>query len=347
VKPRVAWLSFAPLRKTSAGWTSDVASARYRLTIPARALGELGFDSVVVDAGVLTDPSRLLKRVAQADAAIIGKLVAPPEQFVEQAPKILRFVQALSSGGVRVFADFSDDGFREPLRGPYFRGLANIADAVVASTEGLAAILREETAAAVHVVTDPVEGERREPAVREPGTARPLNLLWYGHPTNLDTLDLGIPQIAPLARRLPIAITLITAHDAGVEAGVVLAERLKMNCRFIPWSIGRVFGELRVCDAVVIPSDPLDRRRAIKSPNRFTEATWAGRFVVAHHLPAYEALAAYGWVGEDIGAGLEWMVQNPGEALDRIRAGQAAIDASFTPRAVARQWQAALASSLK
>lgn len=183
MKPRVAWLSFAPLRKTAAGLTSDVASARYRLTIPAAALRHLGFESNVVDASDRADPLKLVKRLNPVDVAIFGKLVAPPETFVVQAPRILELAHALQSRGVRVLADFSDDGFREPLRGPYFRGLANIADEVIASTDGLAAILREKTSVPVCVVTDPVEGQRGEPRV---APARPARLLWYGHPTNLE-----------------------------------------------------------------------------------------------------------------------------------------------------------------
>jgi hypothetical protein len=32
---RVVWVSFAPLRKTPAGFTSDLASVRYRITLPS------------------------------------------------------------------------------------------------------------------------------------------------------------------------------------------------------------------------------------------------------------------------------------------------------------------------
>jgi len=332
LKPRIVWLSFAALQKTASGWTSDVASARYRMTIPARALQDLDCESVVVDAAARTDYRAVLKRASQADVAVVGKLVAPPEQFVVHAPKILEFVQALRGAGVKVIADFSDDGFREPLRGPYFRGVANGADALIASTDGLAAILREETPARVSVITDPVEGVRGEPRVApRVAPSSPLRLLWYGHPTNLDTLERGMK---PLERiDVPTAITVVTTPGAGAEA---------LAARFVPWSTKAVFEELAACDAVLIPSDPGERRRAIKSPNRFTEAVWAGRFVIAHPLPAYDALSAYGWVGEDLASGVEWLLQNPSQALERVRAGQAKIEASFTPRAVAQQWKAAL-----
>jgi hypothetical protein len=338
--PRIAWLSFAALRKTHAAWTSDIASARYRLTIPAQALGNLGCDSIIIDATAGMDPLRLLKRIGRPDAAVFGKLVAPPHEFTLLAPKVLQLADTLARQGVRIVADFSDDGFREQVRRPYFRGLANSAHKVVASTEELAKVLRDETASAVRVVTDPVEGQRGSPVV-SPGT--PLRLLWYGHPTNLSTLSLGIPQLVAVANRVPIAITLITSAGRAAEVQVREAGRLpQATCRLVPWTPSAVFDALKTCDAVLIPSDPDERRRAVKSPNRFLEAVWAGRFVVAHPLPSYLPLAAFGWVGDDIGEGLEWLLQNPAGALERIRAGQMAIEANYVPPAVAAQWKAAI-----
>jgi glycosyltransferase involved in cell wall biosynthesis len=340
VKPRVAWLSFAALRKTPAGWTSDVASSRYRLTIPARALAELGCDSVVIDAAGLRDPLRLVRQVGEADVVIFGKLVASVEEFGVLGPRVLQFAAALAQRGARIVADFSDDVFHEAARRPYFRGIANICDAVVASTQALAQVLAEETASPVRVVTDPVEGPRGQP-MTTPGV--PLKVLWYGHSTNIDTLDIGVPQIARIAHRIPLAITLITSPASEVEERIRAIHRLpQCACRLVPWTTHAVFDALKGCDAVFIPSNPVERRRAIKSPNRFTEALWAGRFVVAHPLPAYEALADYGCVVEDLGAGLEWLVDNADTARDNIRAGQDMIEKRYLPSVVARQWRAAI-----
>jgi hypothetical protein len=85
-----------------------------------------------------------------------------------------------------------------------------------------------------------------------------------------------------------------------------------------------------------------DPRKVVKSPNRFTESVWAGRFVIAHPLPAYEELADFGWVGEDLLEGLQWYARNPGEAAARVRAGQHLVAERFTPQAVAKVWKAVL-----
>src|SRR6185436_10020953 len=221
--------------------------------------------SKVTHLGAGTNRRTLLERFEDAEAAILGKLFHPA-----LAPLVLELMASLRSCGVRVIADFCDDHFSHPVLGPPYRALANSADALVASTEGLAEVLRGQAPAPVSVVTDPVEGERGTP--RASGR-RPPRLLWFGHPSNLDTLDFGLTQLAAPAQEL--ALTLMTAPGFGAES---------MGFRFRPWSVVALFEELRECDAVIIPSNPHDPRKAVKSPNRFTEALWAGRFVIAHPL---------------------------------------------------------------
>jgi hypothetical protein len=317
---RVVWVSFAPLRKTAAGLSSDVASIRYRLALPARAIP----GSKLTHVGPGANRRTLLERFAGAEAAVFGKLFDPAS-----AQPAVELAAALRSRGTRVIVDYSDDHFLHPVIGPAYRAMAAAADAVVASTAGLAEVLRAQTSAAVSIVTDPVEGERGEPRSH---AARPARLLWFGHPLNLDTLPPGLEQLA--ARGIDCALTVMTTPGAGAEG---------LGHRFRPWSSAALFEELRDCHAVIIPSNPHDPRKAVKSPNRFTEALWAGRFVIAHPLPAYEPLAPYGWVGEDLGEGLAWLLAHPGEALERIRAGQEAVARDFSPEAIGRAWQAVIA----
>ena len=319
---RIVWVSFAPLRKTQAGLTSDVASVRYRITLPAQALQ----DSKVTYVGPGANRRTLLERFSGAEAAVFGKVFDP-----SLAQPALELAAALKKRGVRVIADHSDDHFMHPVLGPVYRALANAADAAVASTPGLAEVLRAQTPAPVSVVTDPVEGERGAP---RPSVRRPPRLLWFGHPLNLDTLPFGLQQLTE--RRINFALTVLTAPRAGGEA---------LGHRWRPWSTDALFEELRECDAVIIPSSPHDPRKAVKSPNRFTEALWAGRFVIAHPLPAYEPLGAYGWVGEDLGEGLAWLLEHFEDALERIRAGQAWVARHCSREAIGLAWKSVIDAS--
>jgi hypothetical protein len=319
---RLVWVSFLPLRKTRTGTTADHASTRYRLLLPAHAIP----GSKVTYLGAAANRRTLLERFAGAEAVVLGKFVDAPLGTLA-----LDLAAALRKAGVRVIVDFSDDHFNDPVLGPFYRALANAADGVVAATPGLAETVKEHTPVPVTAITDPVEGKRG--AARET-VRRPPRLLWFGHPNNLRTLAFGMPQIE---RRCPDAqLTIMTAPGA---------EGSSPQLRIRDWSLEALFEELRECDAVIIPSDPQDPRKAVKSPNRFTESLWAGRFVLAHALPSYEPLAAYGWVGEDLGEGLAWLLDNPEAAAARVRAGQDAVAKHFSPQAIGRVWQAAIAGA--
>ena len=320
---RVAWVSFAPLDKRGATITSAIASVRYRMLIPAASLE--GCECKVIHLAAGANRRTLMERFRGTDAVVLGKL------FTAEGRHLLDLVAGLRDKGIAVLADYSDDHFSTPGLGDAYRALAGAVDRVVASTPELADVVKQHSATPVSVVTDPVEGERREPSV--PST-EPFRLLWFGHPSNLDTLRYGLPQL----EGLPVTLTLVTAAGAGAE---------RIGARFVPWTSRAVFDELRQCDAVIIPSNPHDPRKAVKSPNRFTESVWAGRFVLAHPLSAYNALADCGWVGEHIGQGLRWLDAHRDEALAKIRGGQALIAERYSPSVVAAAWKGAIELAIR
>ena len=315
----VVWVSFAPLEKTPGGWSSKLASARYRMLIPASVLE----GSKVMNLGPGANRRTLMERFRGADAVVLGKFLS------SEAGPVLELISSLKSAGAAVLADYSDNHFSNPALADAHRALADAADRVVASTPALAEVIAQHSATPVSVVTDPVEGKKGEP--HAPSGDR-LRLLWFGHQSNLDTLQDALPQLQEFS------VTLVTAPGFGAE---------QMGARFRPWSVQAVFDELRQCDAVIIPSNPRDPRKAVKSPNRFTESLWAGRFVLAHPLPAYQDLADCGWVGEDLAEGARWLAAHGEEALQRVRRGQQVVAERFSPRAVGAAWRAAIESAAR
>lgn len=349
-QPRVTWVSFAPLERTERGLTSRMASSRYRITIPAAALKQLGRESSVTYLSGQANRKSLMARFEKTDAVILGKLTSADRDWAADAEFVLGVVQDLRGRGVRIIADFCDDHFIDEVRGGYSTTLANVADAVVASTPELATVLRSVTRAPVTMVTDPVEGKRGAPRVPAADAAS-VHLIWYGHWTNLATLELGLPQLEPVLRRVRVRLDIYSNPESGGEELAAQTQDAWRpsggECRFIEWSAERAWQALAACDAVLIPTDRHNPKRAVKSPNRFTEAVWAGRFVIAHPLAAYEPLADYGWVGEDLGSGLQWLLDNGAAALGRIAAGQEAIERRFAPAVIAREWMQIIDSVVK
>jgi hypothetical protein len=352
--PRVAWISFAPLTKTPWGLTSDLASVRYRLILPAAALQGEGWASRVTYLGPQANQRTLLARFEGCDAVVLGKVWASLSILSDLSKRVVELLTTLQARGTRVIADFCDDHFVHPEIGPVLRAGLGVADTAVASTPGIASVLREYSSGPIHVVTDPVEGPRRDAVVRDLETTpasptSPLRLLWYGHFSNLRSLELGISQLERFKAGHPIRLTVISAgREAETLARNVDAawSSSGSGCAFVQWTSGRVFSELAACNAVVIPSNPYDPRKWSKSPNRFAEAVWGGRFTVAHPLPAYQELAPYGCVGEDLAEGLLWYAKNAAAAQERIRRGQAEMQERFAPEAVGRRWREIIETTL-
>jgi hypothetical protein len=329
---RVVWVSFAPLERAGQGFTSAVASVRYRVTSTAAALSRAGVDCKVSYLSAGANRRTLLERFRNANAVVLGKLFAQTEETLQrELARLLELIAALRAEKIAVLADYSDDHFAHAVLGPGYRAIANAVDRVTATTPGLADVIRQHTPVPVSVITDLVVGTRGAARVAEQA---PFALLWFGHPVNLDTLDYGLPQLERMKAQLPYTLTLLTAPAP--EAQRRAAER---GARLRAWSESALFEELGVCDAVIIPSNPYDPHKLVKSPNRFAETVWAGRLALAHPLPAYEALADTGWVGEDLGEGLKWYAADPARALQRVREGQSLIAKRHSPEAVAALWR--------
>ena len=327
---RVAWVSFAPVERTPKGYTSNVASVRYRITNTAAALARSGVECKVTYLGPGANRKTLLERFRGMNAVVLGKILPPAEAFNRDLALALDLIAQLRAQKIAVLADYSDDHFSNPMLGDGYRALANAVDRVTATTPALAEAVRAHTAVPVTVITDLVEGARGEPRVSQ---KTPVSLLWFGHPVNLETLRYGLPQVA--AAGVPYALTVLSAPDVERHAK-------EIGAAFRPWSAAALFAGLNACDAVILPSNPHDPHKAVKSPNRFAETMWAGRLGIAHPLPAWDALGEGGWVGDDLGEGLRWYAENPDAALSRIRRGQELIAERHSPEAVARLWKAAI-----
>ena len=77
--------------------------------------------------------------------------------------------------------------------------------------------------------------------------------------------------------------------------------------------------------------------------NPVVECLRAGRFAVANQLPAYQPLGSYCWLGDSIVEGLKWALNHPDEAQHRTLEGQAFVEATYSPDAVAGAWEKVLA----
>ena len=213
-----------------------------------------------------------------------------------QANELMDMARA-KARGAWVVVDFCDDHFdwlhyQEALR---------LADAVTCSTTEMAKRIKDLGRDAT-VVADPYEYPEMPPHCNG------VNLLWYGHHVNRESLQRILPDLEDYPLR-------VVSNFAGA----------------IPWSKETMLEEFARADIVVIPATA-----PYKSANRAIEAIRQGCYVVAEPHPALEGFPIY--IG-NIKEGIEWTKQQNINEL--ISKAQRFVTAEFSPQTLIDKWKIA------
>ncbi len=356
---RIIWISdTAP-----AGYTADAghferhrqASMRFRIGMPALALAAHGVESGFIGL----DTPAILEHLApgRVDALIFSKLSTPRgATFDAFVTAYLGTADHARERGLGVVVDLVDNVFATE-RADFFIELLARADAVTVATAQLAEVCARHTRAPVHVVADPVEGERCTPGFAPPrasllsriGVARratrPLHVLWFGGQYR-NFLDLAalFPALSRLAAAQPIDLTVVMSRDERILQALASARTSEFTARFAEWSLEAVADELERCDLVLLPADLADGMRTVASPNRLARALWAGRAVVAHPLPSYQEFREAALLDTDLADAVRRALANPTEMVERIGAGQEIVAARYSRDAIGQRWHEVFAS---
>ena len=247
--------------------------------------------------------------------------------------------RAASRSRTRLVLDICDYPFQKPSAVPAFYTEAlKICDVVTVNSERMAELMAPHTVRRPSVIEDAVLGAMADAAF---APAKRVELLWFGHPTNLRYLHAARDALAQFSARRPCRLTVVTQGSAEVRGWIEAINGRFMpalEARFVPWSLQSTRAALEGCDVVLIPSDPSDPLKAGASANRIAEALNAGRFPVASPLRSYLPFAEAAWLGADLAEGIRWALANPGEVLARIRRGQALVSEKFAADRTGRQW---------
>ncbi|MDB5434476.1 MAG: hypothetical protein JWR47_733 [Phenylobacterium sp.] len=324
----VSWITFgSPVRRADGSITSDLASLRYRVLSPIRELNRAPYSHQLTAISENTPDDRKEKALRPDDVVISKSFLPANEALAERA----------RSRGVRVIFDVCDNHFQHPAFGQHYRRMSALADQVVCNTLEMAKVARAYCAGEPVVIADPYEGPRGAAAFAPDG---PLRLLWFGHPSNLDSLQEGLGDLIAYSASQPIALSVLTHLTEAIDNGCRQVSgrhegRFVMSAK--PWSLEAQWRELAACDAVVIPSRDAPEKR-VKSANRMIEALWAGRPVVAQPMPAYLAFDRWAPTQPTLSEGCRWLLANRGSLPQLISEAQRYIEEQHAPAVLAGQW---------
>lgn len=350
----IGFVTTTPARRSltpdNAG-TADFASARLRLLIPAAQLARRSDASVQLIPLEMLRDAHALALAPRITHLVLGKMAAG---FVQANEALFRSVLATLDAvrdEIRVVADLSDDfaALGEALNAPYLRSFqATLLERfdIVVPCQALQARFAGEARGSVSVVEDPYES----PAARTPRTtpSGPLRLCWFGTlgDANFETVAGPLERLARGMQGSALQLEMVS-HPARRALVDQLARRLAqvnpaVDVRFTGWSLESTWAAIDRCDFVVLPQDHLSPAGRVKSHNRLVESIRGGRLAIASPIPSYEELAAFAWVGADLAEGLRWALTHPDEALQRVSAGQRAIEQRFSPAVIGAKWAQAL-----
>lgn len=327
----ITWITSGSIDQTADGLSSPLASARYRVTIPAKILQNRGHEVTLIGKQQLEgDPERILPQ--EVEVLIISKSAhTVSEHIAEHARR----------RGAAVIVDFCDDHFENPVLGPHHKRLATLADQLVVSTPALEDTVKKNTAKGARVIGDPVEGPRRSP--RFSPASGSLNLLWFGHPSNLSPLLEIIADLSSIAHGLKINLAILTDLAMnGVREGVATAMSnalTDIEIELRPWSPQGTWQAIDRCDIVLIPSDDSPKNR-VKGANRLVEALWGGRCVVAYPLPSYREFGQWAYLDDETVSGIERALDESETVVTRISDGQNYISNHYTDEIIGGKWLA-------
>jgi len=357
-------------------WDPDIASVRYRASIPA---------SHLADRGV----------VSRFSAASYGVLEPSP-------PDVVVFVKAFgerdvelarraATAGVPVVLDVCDNVFAQGYRAhspENLRRMAEVAAAVVTTGPALADVLRAELGAErpLHVVPDPVETredvrgaarivlqQRLRRALRErradlpralagafrrglvPALRRSFSttettalpqVLWFGNVGSVEP-RFGIVNLADVAadleaaaREVPFRLLVVTSDRKAYRKHI---EPLTLETAFAPWDRLTIFGYLRESEVAILPNSR-DEFSICKSANRATLALSQGVPVVATRIPSLDPLSG-AVVFDDFRGGVLAYLRDRELAAQHARCAIELIEREYGPTVVAERWRVILGAA--
>jgi hypothetical protein len=295
------------------------ASRRFRATIPLKGMRE--------NDGQIED---LFKEAVRNDIIILAKDTSIKEG------------QFLLDNNIKFVFDICDDkwGSRKKNLVDTYNFLCKNAKLVTTSTPTLANIIHRHTGKHAHVISDPVERERKEPEFKNITDDTIIKFAYYGAGKNFDIIDWNkiVNDLKRVHNKIEIhgVIGRVEKHLKTVQ------DLIEKKILFAyQWTYELQDQIVDNCHFVLIPIVNVNENISAKSPNRLIDGIQRGKLVLTNTgVDSYEPFRNFSYFVSNFnyGQGLKHAINNRNEVLQNIKAGQLYIDQHHTPEIIGKKW---------
>jgi hypothetical protein len=294
------------------------ASRRFRATIPLKGMRE--------NDGQIED----LSKATRDDIIVLAKDTS------------IKDGQFLLDNNIKFVFDICDDkwGSRKKNLADTYNFLCKNANLVITSTTTLANIIFRNTGKQAHIITDPVERERKEPEFKNITDDTIIKFAYYGAGKNFVVLDWNkiVNDLKRIHNKIEIH-AVIGRVDKHLDKVKHLIEQKILFA--YQWTYELQDQIVDNSHFVLLPIVNTSENISAKSPNRLIDGIQRGKLVLTNTgVDSYEPFKNFSYFVSDFnyGRGLKYAINNKDEVLTNIKRGQLYIDQHHTPEIIGKKW---------
>jgi hypothetical protein len=250
--------------------------------------------------------------------------------------------QFLLDNNIKFVFDICDDkwGSRKKNLADTYNFLCKNANLVITSTTTLANIIFRNTGKQAHIITDPVERERKEPEFKNITDDTIIKFAYYGAGKNFDIIDWNkiVNDLKIIHNKIEIH-AVIGRVDKHLDKVKHLIEQKILFA--YQWTYELQDKIVDDCHFVLIAIVNVNENISAKSPNRLIDGIQRGKLVLTNTgVDSYEPFRNFSYFVSNFnyGQGLKHAINNRNEVLQNIKAGQLYIDQHHTPEIIGKKW---------
>jgi hypothetical protein len=226
--------------------------------------------------------------VNNSDILIIGKLKSPGNTCIHFW---IDKIKLAKQNGAKIVIDYTDNHLQlnDFFYRPFYKELIPYIDEAVVSSSFLKSQLANLLKKPITVIEDAIDISAINPNIKNSNN---LNILWFGHASNIDYLIKFINNWNNLNHKTSLYILSSEKGLAFLNQSQIKAPQ-NLLMQLGVWSIDNMIEAAKFCDLAIIPSNPSDPRKAGASSNRLITALALGLPTAADEIDSYKEFNKY------------------------------------------------------